>query len=320
MLTVLLKKTRLNIRHDDACRTRRTLATVETVFTMIFAAVITDRPQHLSVVLVLWYQSLSKCPGSFTMVENPASHERDQDISMQEEHQYRKMKIKMIVDTLVGATARPATPSSSVCHTDLTAPAFICETWSLSITAYSKHCMYSSLCVIIAVYVLSTTQRSGRAPEQGASPEITPLAAACNQGNGVFRQGGRRGRDLLAQTKREKNGPTAIRGVRDVEETVAAQSLSQSQHIERGKLPSFQSEARKRARRALAAADEHTKKADIMYRGWLPWEKRVHDMHLKVVKASRHHQYSVTHSACARWVSYLHHVRKKSVLFQASQV
>lgn len=129
-----------------------------------------------------------------------------------------------------------------------------------------------------------------------------------------------RRRRIITRRKQEKIQQTNQREDRELAAVAAAQRVLRDEKAEKATVAQSRIEARAQARRKSAAADRHKRKADMLYRGWLPWIERVQKARLHAVKALRHHQYCLVQKIWSRWLlcsrrmqTARHHVQARKV-------
>lgn len=110
---------------------------------------------------------------------------------------------------------------------------------------------------------------------------------------------------LLARWKQEKLEEATARENRELSDIAAARLVLEGNNITRRKCAQSRVERNKIASLKIVAAEEHSKKGNMIYRGWLPWVKQVENARLQAIKAWRSHQYCVASNTWTQWVSYV---------------
>lgn len=145
----------------------------------------------------------------------------------------------------------------------------------------------------VRTHILCMVQHSASAPKHMAQAPL-PITMMSSSKEGPRR---------LVRWEHEQIQQQALREDRELEEIAKAQRLSQERENHRRMLRESGIEAKKTTRRKTAAAEQHSRRANMRYRGWLPCARQVKRAQLQGIKAERHHQYCLTHRMWVRWTS-----------------
>lgn len=155
----------------------------------------------------------------------------------------------------------------------------------------------------------------------GKSRQRAPEVPSCQQRHkATARERQVRCRYLLEHRKQEQIQQSTRRADLEFAEFASTRRLLRERKDEEQKLAQSRVKAKQQARRMIVAVEQHRRRADMLYRGWLPWVKRVKEARVEEVKALRHRQYCVAQDAWEHWQAYLGCIRTTRQKFQARKV
>lgn len=156
--------------------------------------------------------------------------------------------------------------------------------------------------------------------QQSRSEQEITVKVSPTVGNGKASGREERRYLFLRRRAREKVQLSHLREDRELEEVANARRLASKLEVSRNNLAKSRSEAKKITYWKMVTAEQHSMKANMFYRGWLPWVRRVENAQLQNTKAGRYHQYSLMHCVWVKWMESVQRSRAANVQSRKNQV
>lgn len=129
-----------------------------------------------------------------------------------------------------------------------------------------------------------------------------------------------RRRLFLLSRKHDQTRQGALREDRELKEIAKTRRIAiEREHAQLNEKKSKVG-AKKAAYRKIVAAERHSSRLTIRYRGWLPWVRRMENRQLQEIKAQRHHQYCFAQNVWVQWTVYVQTSRAAKIQSRKKKV